>query len=59
MTNPLHGTDEIIAHPDRYVTSYGYEVGEPGHEKECATRIAQLLACPAPSAPRPKLETVR
>lgn len=44
VTNPLHGAEEIIAHRGRYVTSHGYEVGERGEEKGCATRIAQILA---------------
>ncbi|MGW1433382.1 hypothetical protein ACWD6K_32780 [Streptomyces sp. NPDC002431] len=45
-TNPLHGflTEEIVAAGGHYVTSFAYEIGEQGHEKECAQRIARLLA---------------
>ncbi|GAA2440443.1 hypothetical protein GCM10010433_46750 [Streptomyces pulveraceus] len=45
-TNPLHDllTEEIVAADGHYVTSFAYEIGEQGHEKECAQRIAQLLA---------------
>ncbi|MEE1799552.1 hypothetical protein PUR57_12860 [Streptomyces sp. JV176] len=61
MTNPLHGAEEIISHHGRYVTSYGYEVGERGHEEDCAKRIAHLLAVPVRSAPAlvPGLEPTR
>ncbi|MFD9291781.1 hypothetical protein ACFWBV_26540 [Streptomyces sp. NPDC060030] len=45
-TNPLHGllTEEIVAVEGSYVTSFGYEIGEEGHEGECARRVAHLLA---------------
>ncbi|MER5257414.1 MULTISPECIES: hypothetical protein [unclassified Streptomyces] len=46
VTNPLNDmlTEEIVATGDRYVTSFGYEIGEHGHERACAERLAQLLA---------------
>ncbi|MFB7212686.1 hypothetical protein [Streptomyces sp. NPDC056255] len=49
-TNPLHGplTEEIVAVNGRYVTSFKYEIGEQGHEKDCADRIAQLLTAKTP-----------
>ncbi|MES9587834.1 MULTISPECIES: hypothetical protein [unclassified Streptomyces] len=45
-TNPLHEllAEEIVAANGHYVTSFAYEIGEQGHETECAHRIAQLLA---------------
>ncbi|MFJ1698200.1 hypothetical protein ACIOHC_24295 [Streptomyces sp. NPDC088252] len=51
-SNPLHGmlTEEIVAIDGRYVTSFEYEIGEQGHERQCAARIAYLLAVPASSA---------
>ncbi|MCX5411889.1 hypothetical protein [Streptomyces sp. NBC_00059] len=45
-SNPLHGllTEEIVAADGRYVTSFGSEIGEEGRERECAHRVAHLLA---------------
>ncbi|MEU0135612.1 hypothetical protein ABZ172_16525 [Streptomyces sp. NPDC006296] len=44
--NPLHGllSEEIVAVERRYVTSFGFEIGEEGLEEECARRVAHLLA---------------
>lgn len=46
VSNPLHGmlNEEIVAVGDRYVTGFGYEIGEHRHEGSCADRIAHLLA---------------
>lgn len=57
VSNPLHGmlTEEIVATGDRYVTGFGYEIGEHRHEDSCAERIAHILAVqtsPAPAAGR-------
>ncbi|MFH9265984.1 hypothetical protein ACH4KN_17260 [Streptomyces sp. NPDC017546] len=50
-TNPLHSllTEEIVAEEGRYVTSFFHEIGERGHEKACADRIARLLAVSKPA----------
>ncbi|WP_406117514.1 hypothetical protein [Streptomyces anulatus] len=50
-THPLHSllTEEIVAEEGRYVTSFLYEIGERGHEKACADRIARLLAASRPA----------
>ena len=60
-TNPLYGAEEILPHHGRCVTSYDDEVGERGHEEDCATRIAHLLAIPVRFAPAlvPDLEPTR
>ncbi|MGW5928099.1 hypothetical protein ACWF2L_17885 [Streptomyces anulatus] len=49
-TNPVHEllTEEITAAGGRYVTSFDYEIGEQGHESECARRIAYLLTGTSP-----------
>ncbi|MFE0104454.1 hypothetical protein [Streptomyces sp. NPDC059009] len=46
VTNPLNSrlTEEIHAVADGYVTSFDYEIGERGQERECAERIARILA---------------
>lgn len=51
VTSPLHGllTEEIVAEGDRYVTSFLHQIGRRGREKECADRIAHLLAVPGPT----------
>ncbi|MFI8438645.1 hypothetical protein ACIGJO_33920 [Streptomyces sp. NPDC079020] len=61
-TNPLHGilAEEIVAVGTTYVTGFGYEIGEHGHEGQCATRIAHLLAVPRTSPARtPSVPEVR
>ncbi|WP_328313054.1 hypothetical protein OG432_24245 [Streptomyces sp. NBC_00442] len=52
--NPLHEmlTENIATEGDRYVTSFGYEIGERGHEAGCAERIAHLLLVPVQTGPR-------
>ncbi|NDZ62357.1 hypothetical protein G3I47_34730 [Streptomyces anulatus] len=50
-TNPPHSllTEEIVAAEGRYVTSFLYAIGERGHKKACADRIARLLAASTPA----------
>ncbi|MEV6836752.1 hypothetical protein AB0N17_19970 [Streptomyces sp. NPDC051133] len=57
MTNPLHpGLGEIVtAHGGRYLTDYGYEIGEQGDETATAERVAFLLGLPRSSAARPPI----
>ncbi|GGT99244.1 hypothetical protein [Streptomyces violascens] len=52
--NPLDGmlTEQIAANGNRYVTSVGFEIGEPGLEASCAERIAHPLAIPVQTGPR-------
>ncbi|MEV5940661.1 hypothetical protein [Streptomyces sp. NPDC051994] len=54
--NPLseHLTEQIAMDGSRYVTSFGYEIGERGHEASCAERIAHILAVPIQTGPRKK-----
>ncbi|MFI1736564.1 DUF6415 family natural product biosynthesis protein [Streptomyces sioyaensis] len=44
-SHPLHSAacEDITAEADRYVTSYGYEVGQYGDEREAARRISHLV----------------
>ncbi|GAB2792840.1 hypothetical protein [Streptomyces daliensis] len=46
VTHPLNASlsDEIAMAEGRYVTDFGYEVGPFGEERECAGRIAHMLA---------------
>ncbi|MGA4841782.1 hypothetical protein [Streptomyces sp. G45] len=46
VTNPLNSrlSEEILVVGDRYVTSFDYEVGVRGAERECADRISRILA---------------
>ncbi|MGW0772013.1 hypothetical protein [Streptomyces sp. NPDC002676] len=48
MTNPLHpGLGETVtAQGGRYLTDYGYEIGEHGDEPATADRVAFLLGLP-------------
>lgn len=52
--NPLNAllTEQIATTGDRYVTGFGYEIGERGHEASCAERIAHMLAVPIQTGPR-------
>ena len=52
--NPLNAllAEQIATTDDRYVTSFGYEIGERGHEASCAERIAHMLAVPVQTGPR-------
>ncbi|MFI6683382.1 hypothetical protein [Streptomyces sp. NPDC050485] len=53
--SPLHEmlTEDIATDGDLYVTSFGYEIGERGHEASCAERIAHLLLLvPVQTGPR-------
>jgi hypothetical protein len=54
VANPLHpGLGEIVtAQGDRYLTDYGYEIGEHGDEPATADRVAFLLGLPRVSIPR-------
>ncbi|RCH64261.1 hypothetical protein DT019_34315 [Streptomyces sp. SDr-06] len=54
--NPLsaHLTEQIATTEGRYITSFGYEIGERGHEASCAERIAHILAVPVQTGPREK-----
>jgi hypothetical protein len=49
VTNPLHpGLGEIVtAQGGRYLTDYGYEIGEHGDERATADRVAFLLGLPS------------
>ncbi|MBV7245140.1 hypothetical protein [Streptomyces sp. MW-W600-10] len=51
VTSPLNGllTQEIVAEGGRYVTGLFHEIGERGREKECAERIARLIAVSGPT----------
>ncbi|UIX33335.1 hypothetical protein [Streptomyces sp. GQFP] len=51
VTNPRNSrlTEEIVAVADRYVTGFDYEIGERGAERECADRIARMLAVGVPT----------
>ncbi|RRQ79416.1 hypothetical protein CQW39_09760 [Streptomyces griseofuscus] len=48
VANPLHpGLGETVtAHGGRYLTDYGYEIGEHGDEHGTADRLAFLLGLP-------------
>ncbi|MEU5061304.1 hypothetical protein OHU25_01675 [Streptomyces sp. NBC_00117] len=48
MSNPLNlGVVEAVDHRDgRYVTDWGYELGETGDEEGTAQRLAYLLGLP-------------
>lgn len=48
VTNSLHpGLGETVtAHGGRYLTDYGYEIGEHGDEHGTADRLAFLLGLP-------------
>ncbi|WP_318202981.1 hypothetical protein [Streptomyces sp. SCL15-4] len=64
MANPLHpGLGETVtAYGGRYVTDYGYEIGEHGDELATAERVAYLLGLPRvsiPQQPTPWPEVVR
>ncbi|MEU9195370.1 hypothetical protein [Streptomyces hundungensis] len=52
--NPLHEalTEQIATNGVRYVTGFGYEIGERGHEAGCAERIAHMLGVPVRTGPR-------
>lgn len=45
-TNPLRSllTEESVAEGGRYVTSFSYEIGEPGRERACADRFSHRFA---------------
>ncbi|MEU8403861.1 hypothetical protein AB0C28_52550 [Nonomuraea sp. NPDC048892] len=47
--NPLHPRIKAVvtATNGRYLTDYGYELGEQGDERATADRVAFLLAAPA------------
>ncbi|GGU15668.1 hypothetical protein [Streptomyces violascens] len=46
-TNSVNDLAEHIAmNGNHYVTPFGYEIGERGHEASCAERIAHMLAAP-------------
>ncbi|MEU6510990.1 hypothetical protein [Streptomyces sp. NPDC046942] len=53
-TNPLHpGLGELVtAQGSRYLTAYGYEIGEHGDEPATADRVAFLLGLPRASPSR-------
>ncbi|MFF4121804.1 hypothetical protein ACFY0P_51745 [Streptomyces sp. NPDC001714] len=55
VANPLHsGLGEIVtAQGGRYLTGYGYEIGEHGDEPATADRVAFLLGLPRVSIRRP------
>ncbi|MFD5838240.1 hypothetical protein ACFWHV_32525 [Streptomyces collinus] len=61
MTNPLHpGLGEIVtAQGGRYLTDYGYEIGEHGDERATADRVAYLLGLPRSSRTAPNVEGQR
>ncbi|MEW2494154.1 hypothetical protein ACWEQU_20040 [Streptomyces nodosus] len=48
VSNPLNrGVIEAVDHRDgRYVTAWGYELGETGDEEGTAERLAYLLGLP-------------
>ncbi|MFJ8933559.1 hypothetical protein ACIRLA_44055 [Streptomyces sp. NPDC102364] len=48
VSNPLNdGVVEAVGHRDgRYVTAWGYELGETGDEEGTAQRLAFLLGLP-------------
>lgn len=48
VSNPLNdGVVEAVDHRDgRYVTAWGYELGETGDEEGTAQRLAYLLGLP-------------
>ncbi|MFF3991634.1 hypothetical protein ACFY0B_44775 [Streptomyces sp. NPDC001797] len=60
VANPLHsGLGEIVtAQGGRYLTGYGYEIGEHGDEPATADRVAFLLGLPGVGIP-PAAKVVR
>lgn len=46
VTDPLneHLTEDSLVGGDCHLTSFNYEIGERGHERDCAVRIAKVLA---------------
>ncbi|MFF0771003.1 hypothetical protein ACFYUK_19110 [Nonomuraea wenchangensis] len=53
--NPLHGRINavVITANGRYLTDYGYELGEQGDELATANRLAFLLSAPTVTATQP------
>ncbi|MFD0393772.1 hypothetical protein ACFQ3Z_20775 [Streptomyces nogalater] len=53
MTNPLHPRigEVLRALGGRYLTDYGYEIGEHGDEPATADRVTHLLGLPRTSIP--------
>jgi hypothetical protein len=45
VTNPVSSlmAEEIVLERGRYITGFGYEIGERGQEKTCIDRLAYML----------------
>jgi hypothetical protein len=52
VTNPLHPlvTEIVTVQGGRYLTAYGYEIGEHGDERGTVERLAFLLGLPRATA---------